>query len=250
MLLLSTADLTNASPFLAKPVAENLPKVTSDTLIDRALVVRFLANDETAFVEIMSRHREKIFAVAMGHLRNRADAEEVAQDTFIRAHRGLARFRGDSSLATWLYRIATNLARNRYWHGFRRHQQDAVSLDREFAADNASTFSDLIADPSNTPAQMTVNQEFVSLVERSMRSLEKRHRDILELRVTLNQSYEEIGAALSLNVGTVKSRLSRARESLRERMAETCPEFTKDATPNEWFLASRESYGHLAIACA
>jgi RNA polymerase sigma-70 factor (ECF subfamily) len=80
---------------------------------DAELVRRFNAGDEPAFVEIMTRYREKIFSVALALLRNRADAEEIAQDTFIRAHRGLARFRGDSSLATWLHRIAVNLARNR-----------------------------------------------------------------------------------------------------------------------------------------
>src|ERR1041385_5360198 len=69
---------------------------------DAELVRRFNSGDEAAFVEIMSRYREKIFSVALALLRNRADAEEIAQDTFIRAHRGLNRFRGDSSLATWL----------------------------------------------------------------------------------------------------------------------------------------------------
>jgi RNA polymerase sigma-70 factor (ECF subfamily) len=250
MLLLSTADTSPTSTFLADTATEKQVRVTSDTQIDRALVVRFLANDQSAFVEIMTRHRAKIYSVTMGHLRNHADAEEITQDTFIRAHRGLANFRGDSSLATWLYRIAVNLARNRYWHGFRRRQQDAVSLDRSFTADNASTFADLIADPDHNPAQATVNEEFAGVVERCMHSLEARHRNILHLRVTLNQSYEEIAVAMALNVGTVKSRISRAREALRVSIAETCPEFTPDAASAEWFLPSRTSYGHLSIACA
>src|SRR5438105_3726280 len=96
---------------------------------DAELVRRFNAGDEDAFVEIMTRYREKIFSVALALLRNRADAEEIAQDTFIRAHRGLARFRGDSSLATWLHRIAVNLARNRYWYFFRRRRHATLSLD-------------------------------------------------------------------------------------------------------------------------
>src|SRR5512132_1613034 len=96
---------------------------------DAELVRRFNAGDEAAFVEIMTRYREKIFSVALALLRNRADAEEIAQDTFIRAHRGLARFRGDSSLATWLHRIAVNLARNRYWYFFRRRRHATLSLD-------------------------------------------------------------------------------------------------------------------------
>src|SRR4051812_12604986 len=80
---------------------------------DAILVQRFNAGDEAAFVEIVERYREKVFSIALGMLRNRADAEEVAQDTFVRAYRGLAKFRGDSSLATWLHRVTMNLARNR-----------------------------------------------------------------------------------------------------------------------------------------
>ncbi len=80
-----------------------------EALHDVELVRRFNAGDEAAFVEIITRYREKMYAVALSVLRNPADAEEIAQDTFIRAHRGLARFRGDAALSTWLHRIALNL---------------------------------------------------------------------------------------------------------------------------------------------
>ena len=106
---------------------------------DAGLVRRFNAGDEAAFEEIMNRYREKIFSVALALLRNRADAEEIAQDTFIRAHRGLARFRGDSSLATWLHRIAVNLARNRYWYFFRRRRHATLSLDCALSDDSDAT---------------------------------------------------------------------------------------------------------------
>src|ERR1051326_4826415 len=89
---------------------------------DSTLVHRFKDGDESAFAEIVERYREKMFAVAFSTLRNRADAEEIAQDAFIRAHRGLANFRGDSALSTWLHRIALNLSRNRYWYYFRRRR--------------------------------------------------------------------------------------------------------------------------------
>jgi len=77
-----------------------------EAIHDAELVRRFNAGDEDAFVEIVNRYRGKIFSIALCHLRNHADAEEIAQDTFIRAHRGLARFRGDSSLATWLHPVS------------------------------------------------------------------------------------------------------------------------------------------------
>jgi RNA polymerase sigma-70 factor (ECF subfamily) len=89
------------------------PAPNALALHDTNLVQRLEAGEETAFVETVERHRVKIFAAALSLLRNRDDEEEIAQDTFIRAHRRLARFRGDSSLATWLHRIAINLSSNR-----------------------------------------------------------------------------------------------------------------------------------------
>src|SRR5688500_11490412 len=104
----------------------------------------------------MERYRGKIFTVTLGLLRNHADAEEITQDTFIRAHRGLINFRGDSSLSTWLYRIAINLARNRYWHFFRRRRHDAISLDWARSDGKTATVSDLVADGEHDPARDTV----------------------------------------------------------------------------------------------
>jgi RNA polymerase sigma-70 factor (ECF subfamily) len=103
--------------------------MNTEALYDADLVRRFNSGDESAFGEIMTRHKTRIFAAAIALLRNHADAEEITQDTFVRAHRGLARFRGDSSVATWLHRIAVNLARNRYWYFFRRRRHATLSLD-------------------------------------------------------------------------------------------------------------------------
>ncbi len=215
----------------------------ADTALDRALVSRFTGGDESAFVEIMTRHRAKIQAVTLGMLRNRTDAEEVTQDTFIRAHRGLRNFRGYSSFATWLYRIAVNLARNRYWYFFRRRRQDAISLDCTLSEGSAATLADLVADTGPDPAQESAANEFAVLVDRSMACLDERQREILTLRNVRNQSYEEIGAALGLNIGTVKSRIARARGRLRLHLAEACPEFANGADPAQWFSPARPVSG-------
>ncbi len=230
--------------------SENSRRVTAEAALDDALVTRFVQGDERAFVEIMERYRAKIFTVTLGLLRNHADAEEITQDTFIRAHRALPNFRGDSSLATWLYRIAVNLARNRYWYFFRRRRQDSLSLDCALGDDSAATFSDLVADTVQDPAQETAVSEFARLVDVCMEKLDARHREILTLRNVLNRSYEEIADALGINVGTVKSRIARARENLRSLIAQACPEFTPDASPSEWFLRGHSGYGQPAIACA
>ena len=216
---------------------------------DAALVQRFHAGDQTAFVEIMERHRVKIFAAALSLLRNRADAEEITQDTFIRAHRSLARFRGDSSLATWLHRIAVNLSRNRYWYFFRRRRHTTLSLDCTLGEENNSTFAELIAADTPNPAQENTCVEFSALIETCMARLDPSHREILTLRNIQNQSYEEIGAALHLNVGTVKSRIARARHNLRAQLIAVCPEFSAAAEPATWF-EPRRTQSHLTVISA
>ncbi len=246
---------TTAFPIVSRPASPPVDRAAraaasaADAAHDAELVRRFLGGDESAFVEIMTRYRDKIFTVALSLIRNHADAEEIAQDTFVRAHRGLVRFRGDSSLATWLHRITVNLARNRYWYFFRRRRQDTLSLDGALNADSAATFADLIASSEVDPAHEAVTNEFATLVAACMEKLEASHREILTLRNVLHRSYDEIAQALGINVGTVKSRIARARQNLRAQLAEACPEFSPDAEPSEWFEPARES-GRLAVACA
>lgn len=206
---------------------------------DAILVQRFNAGDESAFTEIVARHREKIFCIVLGVLKNPADAEEITQDTFIRAHRGLARFRGDSSLATWLHHVAVNLARNRYWYFRRRRRQDTLSLDCPLSEENGGTFSDLMASGDAPPTREVMRQEFTELVTVCMEKLPAQHREILTMRNGLNRSYDEIAAALHLEVGTVKSRIARARGHLRCLMAEACPDFGAEAQPADWFETER-----------
>jgi len=220
---------------------------------DADLVTRFNRGDEAAFNEIMNRYYNKILGLALNLLRNHADAEEIAQDTFLRVHRGLANFRGDSSLATWLYRIALNLARNRYWYFFRRRRQDSISIDRRMGEDTDATFGDFIAADRGDPAQQTVTNEFATLIARCIANLEPCHREILTMRTSLHLSYDEIAVSMGLNVGTVKSRISRARESLRALLAQAAPEFALGDTngaAEDYFLPARPAYGCLGIAYA
>jgi RNA polymerase sigma-70 factor (ECF subfamily) len=222
--------------------------MNAEAIQDADLVRRFNGGDETAFGEIMTRHQSRIFAAAMGLLHNHADAEEITQDTFVRAHRGFSRFRGDSSVATWLHRIAVNLARNRYWYFFRRRRHATLSLDSDVGSEGDATFSDLMSAADPDPSQESSRSEFVNAVEACMERLEPCHRRILTMRTVLDQSYEEIAAELGINVGTVKSRIARARERLRIRLAEECPEFARGSDPCDWFEPARGS-GQLSVAC-
>jgi RNA polymerase sigma-70 factor (ECF subfamily) len=216
---------------------------------DAELVRRFKFGDEDAFAAIVARHRDRMFSIAFNHLRNHADAEEIAQDTFIRAHRGLSRFRGESSLATWLHRIAFNLSRNRHKYNFCRRQHSTLSLDCPYSDDNRETFADLIACEAPSPARQATAGEFSEIVIRCMDKLGPRQREILVLRNVLSQSYCDIARDLGINVGTVKSRIGRARENLRSLLTEAYPEMASEGPGNNWFEPNRSS-GRVAVACA
>jgi RNA polymerase sigma-70 factor, ECF subfamily len=207
----------------------------SEAVIDAALVRRFNQGDEAAFAAIVARYRERIHRLAEGCLHNYADAEEITQDAFIRAHRGLARFRGDSSLATWLHRIAFNLARNRYWYFFRRRRHLSVSFDSPLRTGSNATFSDVVPARDADPARQATVDEFVALAASCMEKLDAGSREILTLRNLLHRSYEQIARALGTNDGTVKSRIARARAKLRALIAEACPEFPSNAAVADWF---------------
>jgi len=222
---------------------------THEAKVDAELVRRFNDGDESAFLEIMKRYEKKIYATALNLLRNHADAEEITQDTFIRAHRGLHRFRGDSSLATWMHSIAVNLSRNRYWYFFRRRRQDCLSLDHKLNENDEGCFSDLLASEGPHPAQDTAADEFYEIINDSMERLNHRHRKILMMRNSLDYSYDEIAAAMHINVGTVKSRIARAREKLRALIAESYPEFEPDQA-SDYFISRPSIYGSLTIAHA
>jgi RNA polymerase sigma-70 factor (ECF subfamily) len=215
------------------------------TAYDAELVKRFNTGDDAAFVEIVMRYRGKMFAIALSLLGNHADAEEIAQDTFIRAHRGLAGFRGDSSLATWLHRIAFNLSRNRYWYFYRRHRHETDSLDCALRDDSNATFADLVASEVPDPAREAANREFIAHVSVCMGRLRAHQREILTLRNLLGHSYEEIAETLGLTVGTVKSRIARARQNLRGHLAQTYAGVEPGPSPSlQWFEPNRPS-GHL-----
>jgi len=241
-----------AAPRSAATIYTPSEGAANEAIHDAGLVRRFHAGEEEVFSEIMERYSTRIFGLANNLLHNAADAEEVTQDTFIRAHRALKDFRGDSSLATWLYRIAVNLARNRYWYFFRRRRQDSISLEAQTGAafGGTATFSDCIAATSRTPVQETVTEEFTALIASCMERLDARQREILTMRNTLNLPYDEIAATLRINVGTVKSRIARARETLRQLLAETAPEFAQADAPADYFEFSRLAPGCEAIAYA
>ncbi|MFP4165611.1 MAG: RNA polymerase sigma factor [Opitutales bacterium] len=191
---------------------------TEQTNPDSLLVERIKQGDAVAYDDMVTRYWDRIFSRVMRLLKNRQDAEEVTQDAFIRAYRGLDNFRGDASFSTWLYQIATNLAHNRYWYWFRRKREQTISLAQPLGEDGDLTLENVMPCDGENPADAALTQEFVDRVSECMEGLGSKHREILVLRNVKNLSYEEIADLLGVNVGTVKSRIARARESLRQRM--------------------------------
>ncbi len=194
--------------------------MTKDLTADKLLLERFRQGDARAFDDIVHRYREPIFRRVFGMLKNHEDAEEVTQDTFLRARRGLDAFRGDAAFSTWLYQIATNLAHNRYWFWWRRGRHAAVSLDAAVSHEADVTLAEMLPDEEPDPGAKAVTHELVERVEAAMACLSPAHREILTLRNVRDLSYEEIAALLDLSLGTVKSRIARAREALKQVLSE------------------------------
>ena len=195
-----------------QPDAEN-------TASDQELLERCRAGDEKAFDDLVLRHQQRAFNVAFQMLRDHEDATEVAQDAFVRIYRSVNEFRGECEFTTWLHRIVVNLARNKHRWWKRRGRQASVSLDNPVeTADGEMPLP--VAANIDAPDVQTVKAEFVELLSRRMNELPHKLREVLVLRNVENLSYEQIATALDCSIGTVKSRIARAREALRERMKE------------------------------
>ena len=216
----ASADMPQTQGTFAEDASRKAEELMSakaqEVALDRILVDRFRSGDSAAFEEMVRRHWDRIYGMVHQLLRNQQDAEEVTQDAFIRAHRGLANFRGDASFSTWLYQIATNLARNRYWYWWRRKRDRTISFDQPVGEDNDTPLSEIFVGETESPEDLTVTQELVDRIAAGMEKLSVKHREILILRNVKNLSYEEISTILGISVGTVKSRIARARDSLRE----------------------------------
>jgi len=187
------------------------------TASDHDLLERCRAGNEEAFDELVRRHQQRAFNVAFQVLRDREDATEVAQDAFVRIYRSMDRFRGECEFTTWLHQIVVNLARNKHRWWKRRGRQSSVSLDSpvEFGDGEAPM---QVAASGDTPDVESVKAEFVELLSRRMEELPRKLREVLVLRNVENLSYGQIAVVLDCSIGTVKSRIARAREALRESM--------------------------------
>ena len=182
---------------------------------DGELVAAFRAGDVDAFERLVRRHQKAMLNVAFRMLGNYEEACEVAQDAFVAAYKGLASFRGEARFTTWLTTITLNQARNRLEHLASRRRREAYSLDTPPPGRDDQPPLD---PPSGAPSALDLLEERAirRRVEKCIESLPPDFREVLILRDLRDHSYEEIGAMLKVREGTVKSRLFRAREGVKD----------------------------------
>ncbi len=180
---------------------------------EAALIARCVAGDDDACSDLVAAHQRTVFNLALHLLGDRDEALDVSQEVFLRVFRTLSRFRGQSALRTWIYRIVVNQVRNRQRWWRRRRRADLISLD-----DHLKRCGDLEATREVLPDRLLASKETAVRIWEAMERLPFDQRTALVLREIDGLRYEEIAFTLDVAVGTVKSRLTRARQALREEL--------------------------------
>jgi RNA polymerase sigma-70 factor (ECF subfamily) len=183
--------------------------VNDDASGDAALVEAALAGDRDAFGKLVTRYQDRLFNTLVRVVGTHEDAADAVQDAFVQAFTKLPSFRGASRFYTWLYRIAMNVALSR-----RRRRRPTVSVDHA-----KETAGEEPLDAAEGPEDVVLSEERVQHVQAALGNLGDEHRTILVLREIEGCAYEEIAEILDLPVGTVRSRIFRARVQLKERLS-------------------------------
>lgn len=187
---------------------------------EAALVSRSRAGDAEAFDALVTAYSGLVYNVALRQLGDREEALDLSQEVFLRVYRNLASFRGESSFKTWIYRIVINMGKNRqkWWRARRRDQTVPLERPATRADEEGLAPVDTLVDDRNDPERDARNRDLSRLVAEGLEGLSMEHRQILVLRDMEDLSYEEIASVLSISEGTVKSRISRARQQLKDIM--------------------------------
>ncbi|MBU6468948.1 MAG: RNA polymerase sigma factor RpoE [Betaproteobacteria bacterium] len=182
--------------------------------IDQQLVERAQMGDKRAFEMLVVKYQRKLSRLISRLVRDPGEVEDVTQESFIKAYRALASFRGDSAFYTWLYRIGVNTAKN-YLVSMGRRAPTSTIIDNDEAESYGE--SDLLKDV-NTPEAELMSRQIVETVNSSMDALPEELRTAIRLREIEGLSYEEIASIMSCPIGTVRSRIFRAREAIAEKL--------------------------------
>lgn len=183
-----------------------------DSRRDRKLVRALRSRDEDAFCDLVQQHQHKVFNIVFRILGDRHEAEDVAQEVFITVFKHIDQFRGDSKFSTWLYRIATNHARNRIKYLSRRVRKKHQELDD---TPEGELMENPLSSSVERPDKQAQANQLEKIIQIGLSELQAEHREIIVLRDIENLTYQEISEITGLAQGTVKSRLFRARVTLK-----------------------------------
>jgi len=203
---------------LATSIFELNPERAAEVLDleDLHLVDALRDGSEPAYEELINRFQQPVYALALRLLDDQGEACDVVQEVFLKVFRNIGSFRGQSSLKTWIYRITVNEAHNaRRW--FFRHRRREVDLDH--SPDETRDWKETIADGSRSPFDVAFDREQHVMIEAALEHINPIFREAVVLRDIIDLSYEEIAEVLGVSLGTVKSRILRGREALREKLA-------------------------------
>ena len=186
----------------------------SDREVDQQLVERVQRGDKQAFGLLVAKYQRKLARLLSRLIRDPAEVEDIAQETFIKAYRALPSFRGDSAFYTWLYRIGINTAKN-----FLVSQGRRAPTTTDFDSEEAETFEDgdQLRD-INTPERLMMTRQIGDTVNTAMEALPEELKTAIVLREIEGLSYEEIATIMDCPIGTVRSRIFRAREAISEKL--------------------------------
>jgi RNA polymerase sigma-70 factor (ECF subfamily) len=186
----------------------------SDREIDRQLVARAQAGDKRAFELLVEKYQRKLARLLSRFIRDPAEVEDVTQEAFIKAYRALPAFRGDSAFYTWLYRIGINTAKN-YLMAMGRRAPTSTEVEAEEAEgfDEGEQLRDI-----NTPESALLTSEIAETVNKTIEQLPEELRTAIQMREIEGMSYEDIAKAMDCPIGTVRSRIFRAREAIAEQL--------------------------------
>lgn len=183
---------------------------------EEALVEGLRSGAEEAYEALISRFQQPVFNLVCRLLSDPTESCDVVQEVFLKIFRNIGSFRGQSSLKTWVYRIAVNEAHNhRRW--FSRHRRREVGLERE--EDNVRSYQEVLPDPGSSPFDSVLSREQRRVIEQALARINPVFRPAVVLRDIEDLSYEEIAHVLQVSLGTVKSRILRGREALRQALA-------------------------------
>jgi len=181
--------------------------------LDEDIVLRVQRGDRSAFDFLVIKYQHKIIQLVNRYVKDPSEAQDVAQEAFIKAYRALGNFRGDSAFYTWLYRIAINTAKNYLVSRSRRSSDYEVDVQDAEAIENAPQLQGM-----ETPERLLLNQEIIDTIKTAIDKLPEEMRTAIILREIDGMSYEEIAEAMDCPVGTVRSRLFRAREAIDNKL--------------------------------